>query len=696
MLDTAQADFASAVLPDDATADELLGLGDGAALAPADPDALFPLAHSLWDACRLCHGGMAGYRRQRAFVRDQLASMQWGTYTDPETGEEIDEEDDLRSQGLMPWSNNRLRPLMRHIKGQMRQNASDRTPFAVEDADQQTVSAVAEALRSERRRNRSRMLDADGLAELAASGMYIRRAEERWDDELDRYVIDDDPVPPQRFFFDVQGANDRRLRGVSLMGELVDAHPDEVLSAFAETPEHESAIREIYGMGQPGAVSPTDPSDDGLGLELFDAQMGDQGGYDRADGVAFDVAVQPGRCRVLVAWRKESAWQTWHYDPVAGARFTAEELAAMLSEGGQPVTEEQALAQVETENAAREMQGAPAIEAERRYDRFWAAYYVAPSGHVLSRRVDPYDHRGTPYTVVLFDLIDGEPRGFFDDLIDVQRQINRTFAQIDALTSASIKGMWAVPEQIIPEGMTKETFSDEMNRVGNVLFYDLDKINGPNAHNLIKHIQGTGVPVASIQHLQLLGDAFEQMSGFGGAVMGQAPTSGTPASLYAQMVAQSSTQTLDLFESMFEGLTEHDEKMLALIVQFWDEVVPLRASASAETQLYKPEDARAMAWYVSMGRTSETALYRQLFEADMKEFLNARHLTFPQYLRESSHPRAQALLQLVELTNPILSGQGGEEQLAQIVAAAEAGDPEAITLLQQAQEWGGGAPQPTA
>lgn len=688
------------VLPDDATADELLGLGGAEARAPGDPDALFPRGDSLLAVARQAHGGLADYRRQRAFIRQQLASMQWGTYTDPETGIEVDEEEDLRDQGLMPWSNNRLRPLMRHIKGQMRQNASERTPFAVEDADQQTVSAVAEALRSERRRERSRMLDADGIAELAASGMYVRKAEETWDDELDRYVIDDDPVPSYRFFFDVQGATDRRLKGVSLMGEIVDAHPDEVLAAFAETPEHEAAIREIYGIRASDLgldAGGTDPFDDGFGEQLYDARMGDMAGWDRADAFGFDVPPVQGRCRVVVVWRKEAGWNTWYYDPAAGARFTAAELAEMLTAEGVPTTEAEAVAEVDAENATRQLTGAPPIEAERRYDRFWVVYYVAPSGHVLSRRVDPYDHRKTPYTVFLFDFADGEVRGFFDDLVDVQKQINRSFAQIDAMTSAQIHGFWAIPEQVLPEGMDKEEFVDEMHRVGNVLFYDLDALKGrQDAAQLIKHVQSVGVPVASVNHLQLLGDAFEQMSGFSGAIAGQEPPSGTPASLHAQVIAQGSTQMLDLFETFFEGLVEHDERMLALIIQFWDDVVPLRASASADLQTYRPEDARALSWYVSMGRTSETALYRQLFEEDLKEFLTARYLTFPQYLRESSHPRAQALLQLVETTNPLLSGAAGPDQLVQLAAMAEAGDPEAITLLQQAQEWQGGPPMPAA
>ncbi len=685
----------------DVSADTLLGLDDEAYARPGDPDAHFAQSPSLYEEARRCHGSLDGYRRHRRYIRDNLASLQWGKYVDPESGEEIDETEELREQGLLPANNNRLRPLLRHVKGRLRENASERTPFAVENDDQERVAVMAEGLRAVRRDQGSRGLDAYGIAELATSGMYVRRAQETWDDDEDRYEVADDAPHPVRFFFDVAGAADHRLKGCTLFGEVLDAHPDEVVAAFADSEAAEAALRAIYGDAVPPGGQ--DAYDTGYSPQMYDGRFGERAGYDRHDGVSFDVPDTAGRWRVVLVWRKEARWRTWYADGATGKRFTEDELATLVSETGEPLSPDELAAEVEADNAVRETMGVPPVEAERRYDRVWVRYFLSPTAHVLQRAEDPYGGRHG-YTVMLCDFTDGEVRGFFDDLIDPQRQINRVFAQVDALISAGAKGMWAVPIEAMPKGMEKEEFANEFNKVGNLFFYSLERLKGfgASAGNLIRSIEPVAIPAALIQHLQLLTDSLDKVGGLSDAAMGRPPSAGTPAALYSQMTAQSSTQHLDLFETFFDGMAEHDANLVRLICQFWDDVRPVRASGTQAGQMFDPDMVRDFTWHVSVGRTSETALYRQLFEQDLKELLTAQRLTLPQFLQESSHPRAQALLHLIQVTNPMIAAgaAGGGMQdpamIEQYVAAAQAGDPDAIALLRQAQEFGASMPTPAA
>ena len=683
------------------TADELLGL-DEVRLAPGDPDAYFQRADSLLEDARRCHGAMGGFRRKRASMLRHLASLQWGVYTDPTTGEEIDEAEDLRDQGLLPASNNRLRPLLRHVKGRLRENASERTPFAVENDDKERVAVMAEALRAVRRDQGSRGLDAYGIAELATSGLYVRRAEETWDDDTDRFEIADDAPHPTRFFFDVAGASDHRLKGVTLIGEVLDAHPDELIAAFAETEDQAAAIRAIYtgGPDQFAQTAGMDSFDTGHDSSLYDAKLGDFAGYDRHDGLSFEVADAVGRWRCVRVWRKEGRWSPTYHDGATGLELRQSDLAQLIEADGGEATPEAIAAEVADDNAVRMQMGVPEIETGRRFDRVWVRYTLSPTAHVLARDEDPYGGRHG-YTVALADFVDGEVRGFFDDLIDPQRQINRVFAQVDALISAGAKGMWAVPVEAMPAGMEKEEFAAEFNKVGNIFFYSLERLKayGPNASNLIKSIEPVAIPAALIQHLQLLTESLDKVGGLSDAALGRAPSAGTPAALYTQMIASSSTQQLDLFETFFDALSEHDGNIVRLVCQFWDDVRPVRSAGTQEGQMFDPELVRDFTWFVSVGRTSETALYRQLFEQDLKDLLTAQRLTLPQFLQESSHPRAQALLHLVQVTNPLLQ-QGADPAAAQqFMAAAQAGDPDAVAILRQAQEFGGAAqaaaPMPT-
>ncbi|MEL6614255.1 MAG: hypothetical protein AAFQ43_00880 [Bacteroidota bacterium] len=682
-----------------------LGLDEDSAQLP-EADELYPRAYGPLETARKCHDALAPMRERRRLVRNFVSSLQYLTYTDPDTGEEVDEEREIRDQGRYPWTMNRMRPVLRQLRGQLRGNASDRTPFAVELDDQQTISMMAEAHKAVRRTNQSRVLDADGLAEFAISGISIRRAQDGFDDERDRNEVLDDPVHPNRFFLDVEGAEDRRLKGVTVFGELLDCPPDEVVREFCPTPQHEMVLRSIYGTyGEGGTLSDVvegyDPYDPYGAFDALDGEMGEESAFDRFDEIDFYRPHARGRWRVIVVWRLEGAWRTWYADPLVDAHMSEREWLEMEAATGNRMSAGELTQAVEQENAMRAASGELPIERERRYDRLWVRYTLTPEGHQLQRSEQPFWHGGHPYSVALHEFTDGEVYGFLFDLIDPQRQLNRLYTQIDAMLTQAPKGMWAIPEEVIPEGMSKEEFSSEFTRHGSMLFYNLEQlqekaqVRGGDAANLIKAIQPHAIPASIFHFLEMQNGYMDALSSHGGAMRGETPGAGTPASLYAQMISQSSIGTLDMFESYFESLQAHDAKLLQCIMQFWTEARAVRASATSPTVVFDPEAVRGFEWDVSVAKTTETATYRMLFEQDMKEFLTAGLLTFKQFLTESSHPRARALLQLIEQTNPLLEAQASgdpaaAELLAQFTMAAQAGDPEAMAMLKQAQGWHSG------
>lgn len=606
-------------------------------------------AESAW-------GSLADLRIERKRLRDVLASIQWFEYTDPETGEEVDEEAEIRRSGRIPWVMNRTRPILRNLKGQYRQNKSERMAFATTGHDPDAVEQLNMALRAVRRRNQARILEADGFEEHLISGLTAKKVCDEYVRDLDRYDVVIDSVHPSRLFFN-RDLKDRRGVGLRIIGELHDCTIEEILEQFAQTRAEEAVIRALYA-----------------GEHAGDRDWEFPAGFEAVDALDFAVAVDPRLCRLIEVWRLEGAWVERLYDPLNGAFGPLAEFGISQAE-------------VAAENAHREASGEPPIELFEEYERVWFCYFLTPWGHVLLRRETPFWHQGHPYSLALAWLLDGRIMGLIRDLVDPQRMLNRMYAQIDHMLGVNPRGLWIIDERQLPAGWSSETWAQQASKVGGVVVYR----NVPGAPPP-SHVAGAAVPVAAFQFLAQQGDFMDQISGVSNAVRGEEPLSGTPAALYHQQILQSATGSLDLFETYYEGLNDHDVKVVQCILQYYDEERAIKAGPGSQVFTYDPQRVRALHYDVSFGNVTETATYRQLFEQDLKDLLAAGRLALPQYLQESSHPRAMSLLRLVEQTNPLLQTEADPALAQQLAQAAEAGDPDAAAYLLQAQEWEAAAP----
>ena len=638
----------------------------------------FGLAHDvdLAETARECYDSLRTYREDRRRMRETRAGRAWTTYVDPETGELRSEEDDIRAQGRTPFSINRTRPVLKHLRGQWRQNAAERAAYSVSDEAPEEETAMNEAMRAVRRASQVRMLEADQLEEHAMSGMSVFKTSEVYDRRRDRFEVTVDTVHASNIFFNLDVA-DRRLTGLRMIGELHDVTLEELIQQFASSKADAGRLTDLYSSIASGAISP--PNGPRYHFDFVDAPH-------RRDQVDFYIPYDPTLARVVELWTYEQVWEQIAFDPETGARGTLHEWGATKME-------------IAEENAMRALEQRQPIELDDETpEMVWVYRYLTPYGHVLAEGRSPYWHGEHPYAVTLASFLDGEIVGVVADLVDPQRQLNRLYTQIDHIISVMPKGLWSIPLEAIPKGMTPESFAAQFTKVGNMLFYQMG--DRPEMADAIKMVQGQSVPASIFKFLEMQSGIIEQVSGVNGAVMGGDVPSGTPASLYAQQVSQSDTSRVDLFETFFEGLHQLDRKVLSNVLQFYRERRRVRAGQANSFQTYDPERVRAIDMEVSFGRVADTALYRQLFEADIKELMMANRITLPQWLSESTHPRAAALLQMIEATNPLLQEAATPEeemlrqqQAAELQMAAEAGDPDAAALVLQFQEAGSaGAP----
>lgn len=589
--------------------------------------------HMAWNA-------LADEREARSRARDYYWGDQWRDTITDERGNEVTEEQYIKEQGRIPWRMNQIKPTVRNLKGQLRQNESDRQAFAVNRSDNQAAEMMTVALRQVRRLNEMKALEADGFQEHIIGGKAAFRLGYGWRAKEDRSDVLIQQVHPNRIFYN-SDLSDRRLMDLRLVGQVHDLAIEEVIQSFApHDRERADSVRKVYG-----------------GKETYGGYAGGMDtseGFLGADSIGFFSPMRADMCRVIEVWRKEGRWKTFAHDPATGRRSEVD-----LGEGAR-----------RRENRMRRQRGLPPIRFNDRYEEAWVGYFLTPEGHVLWRGETPYAHQESPFVLGFADFIDGQAKGIVDDLIDQQRLYNRMISVMDLSMSSAARGVLMIPEEMIPAEMTADEFADEYTKVNGVIVYSA-KQGGKAMDSGFKpqQVYSNSIPQGAFEWLGQMKKGIQEVSGVTEAVMGETPSSGTPAALYKQQILQGNTTNIDFFETYLETLRKVDLKALSLATQFYG---PERSLRTDDGRVYQfdPTAARDLEYDVAVANVADTAVYRQLYEQDLKELLQSQRLTFSQYLQMSSHPKAESLMKLIERTNPIMQQAGGSPGAAGEAAAA--------------------------
>jgi len=589
--------------------------------------------------------GLAEDRERRRKGRDYLFGDQWGETIETLDGDVITERRAIEKQGREPWEMNRVRPIIRNLKGQLRQNESDRQVFAVNREDNEAARVMTQALREARKINRMTSIEAQQFVEHLLSGKEAFRVGYKYMQRFDRAEVSIQPVNTLRLFYN-NDLTDRRGRDLTLIGQIHDMQLEDVVAAFApRDPEVAEAIEDYYGTGRRKTRT--------------DAMTA---GFARHDGLDFRTATETDLMRVIEAWRRETRVVRAVHDHEEGRVYEAGD----PDDGG--LTEEDVM----KENAARRRAGEGELELFQRREQVWVGYFLTPTGEILWAGETPYEHGEHPFVLGFGDMIDGEVRGLVDDLIDQQRLYNRMIQIMDLGLSTSARGVLMIPQEMIPEGMSPQDFAEEYQKVNGVVVYKATQENGqpiPGNH-VPEQVFSNSIPAGAFQWLQQMDREMKSASGVQGPMMGEEAGADTPAALYNRQIVQSQTTNLDQFETYFETLRDLDLKAVKVAAQFHEDGRVVRGKADEGVMRFNAQQISDLEFDVSIAQVEDTAVFRQLFEQDLKEMLGGGMLTFRQYLKTSSHPKADSLLELIERTNPLVQGQGGQQNQGQRQQAA--------------------------
>ena len=658
--------------------------------AKSVPDREPGVAYEFLNECAACWNGLDEARRKMRRSLMYSYGDQWGDLvTDPDTLAQITEGELIKKNGKVPLKNNMIAPILSNIEGQLRQNLMRPVCVARDQSEGRVGEMMSIAIEYVHDINEMEELDADSMRMLLNGGMTAQRIEyglNRSKDKRDVWVYS---VNPSRLFFNTN-VEDVRMWDLTCIGELFDLPLDEVLAHFGNTPQQKERIRNIYY-----AVD-----EQNYGTR---AMQGDE-----ARSLSFYSPSHSNLCRVILGWKLETRdaymWNdtlrgTWGYLPYndESRRMLDEENERRRKEAREsgklvPMSETESSLSRFTANAD-EVQSHEVelkvkgenndviadddlllIEYEFATERFWYYRYMSPYGDVLQEGRSPYWHGEHNYVLHLYPLVQGRLGNFVEQFIDQQRAINRTATLIDFIRGTSSKGVLVVDDDAF-ESMSREEVIDEYVRYNGVLFVKLKP--GQSIDGVVRQYNSGAAVAGDFELLNLQLRLINEISGVNSAMQGQSPNAGTPASLYAQQVHNSSLNLKGLFDGFRTFRRRRDGKVMKTLQQYYTEnrYIDLAGTQySEEAKWYDPQKVQDSELDITISEGYNTPAYQMLANDFLMELFRAKALDVKTMLENSSYPFATKILEAIKRNEEaIAKGQPLQGIPPELMAQLQAG-----------------------
>lgn len=544
-------------------------------------------------------------------------------------GETMTEEEYIKRQGNVPLKNNLIRRLVRNVLGVYRSQSKEPTCTARDRDEQKLGETMSTILQCNMQLNRMSEVLARTMEEFLISGFIVHRKSYGWRNGKEDCWTD--YVQPNNFFID---NNMRDFRGwdVSMLGEVHDISFGQLCEQFASSPSDYKRLRDIYKWAS---------------RKDFIASYAERFGYSRMENYDFLFTSEPGRCRVIEVWRKETKPRYRCHDYQNGDVFKIDEEDYMSVVVAQ---NEERLAMAKSVGMPEEE--VPLIHATWFMDNYWYYYYLTPFGNILKEGETPYEHGSHPYVFKAYPFIDGEIHSFVADVIDQQRYTNRLITLYDWIMRASAKGVLLMPEDCLPDGVSIDDIAESWAEFNGVIVYKPSK-RGAIPQQVANN--STNIGISELLNLQL--KFFEDISGVNGALQGKPGFSGQSASMYNQQVQNSTMSLLDMLECFSFFVIDGAYKDVKNMQQFYDgkRVFNIAGKSGAQIE-YDPKKIRDVEFDLSITESTTTPAYRQMANDMLMQLWQAQAISVEQLLENGDFPFADQLLQSI---------QSQKEQVAQ-------------------------------
>ena len=584
------------------------------------------VAFEFLNECAACWNALSEARRKLRRSLMYSYGDQWGDLvTDPDSFGQITEGELIKKNGKVPLKNNMIAPILSNIEGQLRRNLMRPVCVVRDQSEARVGEMMSVAIEYVHDINEMEELDADSMRMLLNGGMTAQRIEYGVNPAKGKRDVWVHGVNPSRLFFNAN-LEDVRMWDVTCIGELFDMSLDDVLAHFGNTPKQKERIRNIYG----------DVSSQVIG---YRAMQGDE-----VRNLSFYTPSRCNLCRVILGWKLETRdaylWSdakrgTWGYIPYE------EKSRKMLDEENRKRREEAKEKGLSEEDILL-------IDYEFATERYWYFRYMSPYGDVLQEGRSPYWHGEHNYVLHLYPLVQGCLGNFVEQFIDQQRAINRTATLIDFIRSTSSKGVLVVDDEAF-ESMSREEVIDEYVRYNGVLFVKLKP--GQSIDGVVRQYNSGAAVAGDFELLNLQLRLINEISGVNSAMQGHNPHAGTPASLYAQQVQNSSLNLKGLFDGFRTFRRRRDTKVMKTLQQYYNEnrYIALAGSQySEEAKWYDPQKVQDCELDITIADGYNTPAYQMLANDFLMELFRANALDVKTMLENSSYPFATKILEAIK------------------------------------------------
>lgn len=475
------------------------------------------------------YNGFRQFRDRRARVIRFVYEDQWGDLITV-NGKTMTQREYLVKQGNVALQANLMASKANSIVGSHIKEGSTPSLHARVRAEQGLGEILSETLRANWEHNDMQDLEVGCEQELLYGGMcVIKESFERQDGVDDAWSR---MVNPNMFAFS-SAMQDSRLKDLNMIVELHEYTFNELCAAFVESPEDYNKLHEWY-YNESSPLRCDDEMD--VSTKLDDKR------------VFFYTPANTKNCRVIEIWTKERRPRYHVFDQQTADYYDIN------------ADDTEYINQIKAINKSRKEEGArlgfapdevPEIELHYFIDNYWYNRYLTPAGYVLYEGESQLPGRDHPYTICATPFVNGKIAGFLADAVDLQMAINRELVIYDWMKRLDTKGVTFVPQNIIPDGMSYETFAEQWTSMDGIVFY---KPTNNGDKPFVEH--GSAGNLNTAEMVRMLSDTMADSVSVSGAIQGKTPYAGTSAQLYAQQ-KENSTTPIAVISGKLETFLKH-------------------------------------------------------------------------------------------------------------------------------------------
>jgi hypothetical protein len=570
-------------------------------------------------SCKYAWEKLEPFRERRRRNYRYLFGKHWDDMVEDVNGSLIKEEELIKRRGRVPLVHNLIRQILKTVVGQYRSNKTQAI-VSVRDTDEVKLGEMMSiALQYVNQVNQKEQLDADALLEMCTSGVCFQSA---------KYELLPMRGTPDGFVENLNTARmfwssnleDPRGWDLKMIGQIHDLRISDVVAAFSKGSRKKAIeIRKTY-------------SESGAGIFH----------YSQHDKFEFLVPANPKICRVIEVWREETKEMFQCHDLLEGKLYwvNPEDIKKIDIQNAERILEYQKIG-VGKEDALL-------INYKWGIHKFWYYRFLTPWGNILDEGETPYWHNSHPFTYRYYNLYDGMPHPFVEDMIDQNRMINRMLTQWDYIQSTSAKNPVFYDLQAL-KGTTPEQLKEDYQTPGAMIGFDVPATK--KLSDMFVSEKGTPPNVGTFDMISLMSQFMDTISGVHGAMRGEKPASGTAASLFAQQTQQSAVNLVDLFESFQLFRVDGDTKMMKVIQQYYDKKKIIRVAGenySKEASYYDPDRVRDAEFDLIISESTSTTSYRGIMDNFLLELFKEKAIDIKMMLSNVTFPFAEKLLQSIE------------------------------------------------